>query len=165
MLKPSFAAAIAIAFLTTMPLLGCATTIVVPAPPGGWQRVDLPFRGRYTKVAESTFKNGRRFPVANATGAATVSVEPGKVIYDQTYVSRGETKRVIQVYSFGARDAHPNGADFEVVLSFRGMAGDTQGYSPDRNNPRLEAHRLPSGWALDLFTTDNNGVVGVLELQ
>jgi hypothetical protein len=134
MLKPTFAAAaLALTSLAALPLTGCTTTVVVHEVRGGG---DVPFRGQYTKVAESTFKNGRRIRVANANGAASVRVEPGKVTYDQTYVTRGEMKRVSQLYVFNPRDVHPIGnGDFEVVLSFRGMAGDTSGYSPDRNNP------------------------------
>jgi len=165
MLKPTFAAAaLALTSLAALPLTGCTTTTVVVREGRGGE---VPFRGLYTKVAESTFKNGRRIRVANANGAATVRIEPGKVTYDQTYVNRGELKRVSQLYVFNPGNVHPvGGGDYEIVLSFRGMAGDTSGYSPDRNNPRIEAHRLPGGaWAIDLFTTDNNGVIGILELQ
>ncbi len=120
----------------------------------------------YTKVAEATFKNGRRIRVANANGAASVRVDAGKVTYDQTYISRGQIKRVSQLYTFRGRDVRPMGnGEYEVVLTFQGMAGDTEGYSPDRNNPRLEVHPTSSGWAVDLFTTDNNGVIGILECQ
>jgi hypothetical protein len=126
----------------------------------------VPFAGVYAKFAEATFKNGRRYPVANANGAATVRIEHGKVTYDQMYVSQGMGKRVAQLYTFRPRDVRTfDNGDFEVILTFQRMDGDTAGYSPDRNNPRLEAHRGPTGWQIDLFTTDNNGVVGILECR
>ena len=59
---------------------------------------------------------------------------------------------------------HPDGG-YEVMLTFRGMAGDTSGYSPDRNAPKIEVHRTGGGWQLQLFTTDNNGVIGVVDFQ
>jgi hypothetical protein len=164
MRKPSLVVALAFASLFAVPL-GCApTTVVVQEAPHS--RVAVPFLGVYAKVAQGTFQNGRRIRVANAAGAATVRVEAGRVTFDQTYVWHGDLKRVVQTYSFGARDVRPlPGGDFELVLTFRTMSGDTQGYNADRIAPRLEAHRLPSGWQVDLFTTDNNGVVGVAECQ
>jgi hypothetical protein len=167
MLKPSFATAFALLFLAAVPL-GCTTTTYVVEPPARGRGGQVPFLGTYVKFAESTFRDGHRIRVANANGAASVRIEPGKVTYDQTYVTRGEMKRVSQLYTYAPGDVRPVGnGNYELVLTFRGMAGDTQGYSPDRNNPRLEVHRAPSpsGWQLDLFTTDNNGVIGVLELQ
>src|SRR5262245_30060573 len=105
MLKPSLAAAFALSLFSAVPLLGCTETVVVHEP-GVRHRGGVPFRGVYQKYAESTFKHGRRVRVANSNGAATVRVEHGRVTYDQTYVSHGEMKRVIQVYSFGAHDVH-----------------------------------------------------------
>jgi hypothetical protein len=122
--------------------------------------------GAYVKSAESTFKNGRRIRVANANGPALLRVDNGRVVYDQTYYTNGEIRRVVQVYTFGPRDLRPiGGGDMEAILTFRSMSGDTQNYNPDMNNPRLEAHRTGSGWALDLFTTDTRGVVGIVEFQ
>jgi hypothetical protein len=162
-LLSSLAVAVALSSLGALSL-GCTQTVVVREARG--RGVDVPFRGVYSKVAEATFKNGRRVRVANANGAATVRIDAGKVTYDQTYVARGEVRRVSQLYTFRARDVHPMGnGEYEVDLTFQGMGGDTQGYSPDRNNPKLEIHPTPSGWAVDLFTTDNNGIIGVLECQ
>src|SRR5262249_14871584 len=116
--------------------------------------------------AESTFKNGRRYPVANANGAATVRIEHGKATYGQMYVSQGMGKRVAQLYAFRARGVRTfDNGDLEALLPFRPKDGATADYGPYRNNPRLEAHHTPSGWQIDLFTTDNNGVVGILECR
>lgn len=163
--KPALTAATALLIFTALPLMGCMDTqnvVVHEQRPRG----DVPFRGLFSKVAEGTFKNGRRVRVANANGAATVRIERNRVIYDQTYVSHGELRRVIQTYSFSSRDVrHSGGNNYEVNLTFRGISGDTSGYSPDRNDPKLEAHRTGSGWVIELFTTDNNGIIGVVELQ
>lgn len=168
MLKSSLAA-IALTCLFALPSIGCTTTYVVQDDRGHRARAGgVPFNGFYTKFAEGTFKNGRRVRVANSNGSATVRIEHGKVVYDQTYVSHGDIKRVIQIYSFRGSDVQPiGGGDYEVNLTFRHITGDTSGYSPDRNNPKLEARRVPggSGWEIALFTTDNNGVVGIVELQ
>jgi hypothetical protein len=162
-LLPSLVTAVSLSMLGALSM-GCTETVVVHER--GHRSTDVPFRGMYAKFGEATFKNGQRIRVANANGAATVRVEPGKVTYDQTYLSGGMLKRVAQLYTFRARDVRTfDNGDFEVVLTFQRMDGDTSGYSPDRNNPRLEAHRVGSGWQIDLFTTDNNGVVGILECR
>ena len=103
---------------------------------------------------------------ANSNGPATLRVDRGKVTYDQAYVSQGEMRRVVQVYSFRHHDIHSlGGGDYEVNLTFRGIGGDTRGYSPDRHDPKLEMHRGPSGWEIYLYTTDNNNVIGIVEFQ
>lgn len=167
MIKPSLAAAAALSIASVTSLLGCVETYDGPVEHGHhYHQGVVPFRGVYQKFAESTFKNGRRIRVANANGPATVRIDRNKVTYDQAYVSNGEMKRVVQVYTFRSRDVHAmGGGDYEVNLTFRGIGGDTRGYSPDRNDPKLEAHRSGSGWEIYLYTTDNNGVIGVVELQ
>lgn len=157
--------ALGLATALALPLTGCAT-YVVEEPVVHHRGGGVPFRGTYVKYAESTFKHGRRVRVANSNGPATVRIDQGRVTYDQSYVSHGDMKRVVQVYSFHPHDVHPlGGGDYEVNLTFRGISGDTWGYSPDRNNPKLEVRRASGGWEISLFTTDNNGVVGVVELQ
>ena len=167
MLKTSFAVTFALVLLSVGPLGCMATAEVDSAPrPAARRGGNVPFHGVFAKFAEGTFRNGRRVRMANSNGSATVRVEHGRVTYDQTYVSGGMLKRVIQVYSFNPGDVrHAGPGDYEVMLTFRGISGDTYGYSPDRNDPRLEAHRVGSGWELSLLTTDNNGVVGVVEFQ
>ena len=164
----SIPASLALTFVMALPLAGC---VYEEGPPvehaaRGGRRGDVPFRGMYSKYAESTFKNGRRIRVANANGPATVRIEHGRLTYDQSYVSHGDMKRVVQVYSFHPHDVQSlGGGEYEVNLTFRSIGGDTSGYSPDRNNPKMEARRTAQGWEISLFTTDNNGVVGVVELQ
>lgn len=166
-MKPGILAATALVFASALPLMGCVEEQAVVVHHGARHRAaDVPFRGLYSKVAEGTFKHGRRIRVANANGAATVRIEHGRVVYDQTYVSQGEMRRVIQTYSFNPRDVrHTGGGDYEVFLTYRGISGDTYNYSPDRNNPKIEAHHDGGRWVIELFTTDNNGVIGIVELQ
>ncbi|MFT3768087.1 MAG: hypothetical protein QM820_21770 [Minicystis sp.] len=167
MLKPSLAASFALLLLSAAPL-GCMATVEEAPPPHAARHGGggVPFHGVFAKFAEGTFKNGRRVRMANSNGAATIRIDHGHVTYDQTYVSHGNLKRVIQSYAFSPGDVRRmGGSDFEVFLTFRGMSGDTYGYSPDRIDPKLEARRVGGGWEISLFTTDNNGVIGVVEFQ
>lgn len=132
------------------------------APPQG----DVPFKGTYTKYAETTFKNGRRVSVANANGVATLQIEAGKVTYAQTYSVRGKSQSVTQVYTFGSSDVKPAaGGAYDVAMVFQSMTGDTKNYSPDKNRPKIEARKQTAGWEIGLVTTDNNGVMGGVEFR
>lgn len=137
-----------------------------PPPPPAPPKADVPFKGVYTKFAEATWKNGRRYPVTNANGTATLNVQPGVVTYSQTYTARGKKRTVIQVYTFTQDQVKPvaNGG-YDVAMMFSSMTGDTEGYSPDKNNPKLQARKQASGWEVGLTTTDNNGVMGGVEFR
>ena len=133
-----------------------------PAPP----RADVPFKGTYTKYAEATWKNGRRVRVSNASGAATLHIEAGRVTYAQTYTVRGKVNRVTQVYTFTQEAVRPVGAQgYDVAMVFQSISGDTQSYSPDKNRPKIEARKQAGGWEIGLLTTDNNGVMGGVEFK
>lgn len=132
------------------------------APPGA----DVPFKGKYSKFAESTWKNGRPVRVANANGAATLTVEAGKVTYAQTYVNRGKTNHVTQVYTFTRENIRPvQAGGYDVAMTFQSISGDTQAYSPDKNNPQIQARKQAGGWEIGLITTDNNGIMGGVEFK
>jgi hypothetical protein len=125
-----------------------------------------PFDGTYTKVAEATWKNGRRVRVANANGSATLKIEGGRVTYAQTYTMRGKVNHVTQIYTFGPESMKPvQGGGYDVAIVYQSISGDTQNYSPDKNNPKLEARKQVAGWSLGLITTDNNGVMGGVEFK
>jgi hypothetical protein len=133
-----------------------------PAPP----RADVPFKGTYSKYAETTFKNGRRVSVSNKDAVATLTVAAGRATYAQTYTARGKKNTVVQVYTFGPENVKPTaGGGYDVALTFQSMSGDTQNYSPDKNNPKMEARKQASGWEIGLITTDNNGVMGGVEFK
>ena len=72
-------------------------------------------------------------------------------------------KRVTQLYTFRGRDVHPVPGGYEVVLTFQGMAGTLRATAPTATTPGSRSSQSPAGWQVDLFTTDNNGVVGVLD--
>lgn len=135
-----------------------------PAAPAAPQ-VDVPFQGKYSKVAEATWKNGRRVRVDNANGAATLHVEGGKVTYSQTYTARGKVNHVTQVYTFTQQQVKPVMGGYDVAMTFQTISGDTAGYSPDKNNPKIEARKQAGGWEIGLLTTDNNGVMGGVEFK
>lgn len=136
-----------------------------PAKPAAPQFA-VPFKGVYTKVAEATWKNGRRVRVANASGTAKLTVDAGKVTYAQAYYTRGKLNRVTQVYTFAPESMRPvQGGGYDVPMVFQSMSGDTQNYSPDKNNPKMEARKQVAGWEIGLITTDNNGVMGGIEFK
>lgn len=147
--------------------VGCTETVYVQEPaPRARARMHAPFRGTYHKVAEGTYKNGRRYPVANSNGTATLRVERGRVVYDQTYLTSSGVHRVVQVYTYGPGSVAPIGGDgYDVALVFQSMSGDTAHYNPDALHPKLEVHRTAVGWDVALFTTDTRGIVGVVEFQ
>lgn len=133
-----------------------------PSPP----RADVPFKGMYNKIAEATWKNGRRVRVANANGSATLTVEAGKVTYAQSYMNRGKMNNVTQVYTFTRENIKPvQGGGYDVAMTFQSISGDTQAYSPDKNNPKIEARKQTGGWEIGLLTTDNNGIMGGVEFK
>jgi hypothetical protein len=103
---------------------------------------------------------------ANSNGTATLTVEAGKVTYDQTYTSSGKTQRVVQTYSYAPTAVRPiAGGHYDITLTFVEMTGDTQHYSPDKNRPKLEARKQAAGWEMGLITTDDQGVMGGVEFK
>jgi hypothetical protein len=127
--------------------------------------VDVPFKGSYTKYAETAFRNGRRVRTANATGAATLVIASGKATFAQTYNARGKVAHVTQVYTFGPDGVKAVPGGFDVTLVWQSMDADTKSYSPDRNRPLLEVRKQASGWEIGLVTTDNNGIMGGVEFR
>jgi hypothetical protein len=139
-----------------------------PAPGGGTPAAtgDMPFLGKFSKYAEAAWKNGKRVRVSNSNGTATLTVESGKVTYDQTYTSGGKSQRVVQTYTFTPANVKSiGGGNYDVNLTFEAMTGDTQHYSPDKNRPLLEARKQGGTWEMGLVTTDNNGVMGGVEFK
>ncbi|APR81057.1 FKBP-type peptidyl-prolyl cis-trans isomerase FklB [Minicystis rosea] len=138
-----------------------------PPPPPPAPRMDVPFKGTYTKYSEATWKNGRRVSVSNASGAASITIDgAGKVTYAQSYTARGKKLNVTQIYTFGADSMKAiGGGSYDVALVFQSISGDTQSYSPDKNKPKLEARRQGNAWQIGLLTTDNNGVMGGVEFK
>lgn len=137
-----------------------------PAAPAAPPQGDVPFKGTYTKYAETTYKNGRRVSVSNAQGVATLQIEPGKVTYAQTYTARGKSQSVTQIYTFGSADVKTAASSaYDVPMVFQSMTGDTKNYSPDKNRPKIEARKQAAGWEIGLLTTDTNGVMGGVEFR
>jgi peptidylprolyl isomerase len=93
----------------------------------------------------------------NEAGTAVLRVEPGRVVYDQTWQENGTSKNVVQVYTFGAADVRASGPDhYDLALAFQSISGDTDAFSPDRNNVKIVAQRGSFGWELDLTMTDTS---------
>lgn len=134
-----------------------------PAPPP--PKVSVPFAGTYTMYAQATWKNGRRVSVGYNNANATLTITDGRATYDQTYLARGKKNRVIQVYTFNQAAMRPVAGGYDVPLVFQSISGDTQSYSPDKNNPKIEARKQAGGWQIGLLTTDNNGVMGGVEFK
>src|SRR5690242_19572065 len=92
-------------------LLGCEATPPPPppplhsppppiAPPDG----DVPFKGTYVRRAKISYRQGKRVREGNDLGTASIRIETGKVMYDQSYTARNEPKYVGQAYTFGTSD-------------------------------------------------------------
>lgn len=141
-----------------------------PVAPAAADAADVPFKGTYTRYAKATYdKNGRKISTLNAKGVGTLTIEPGKVIFDQTYTERsGAEARVTQTYSFTESDVRPiTGAasGFDVKLTFVNMDSSTKSYYPDDRNPKLQARKLAQGWQFGLLVMDGNGVNGGQEFR
>src|SRR5262245_8190527 len=87
-----------------------------PPPPAAF---DVPFKGKYTRTAKVTYKNGQRVRLVNAAGVATMTIEPGKVTYVQTYPENGKTSHVTETYTFTQADVHQAANGFDVPLTFQ----------------------------------------------
>jgi hypothetical protein len=142
---------------------GKAGTPMLPAGP------DVPFKGTYTRYAKVTYKDGQRIQTLNAKGVGTLTIEPGRVTFAQTYNdSDGREAHVTQTYSFGQNDVRPitgSVSGYDVALTFVKMDSDTKRYSPDKRNPQIQARKQASGWQIGLLLTDDNGVSGGQEFR
>ena len=128
----------------------------------------VPFAGSYKRTAKIAFRNGQRVTVANSKGLATLTIEPGKVTFDQTYpASDVPEARVTQTYHFTEADMKPaEGGGFDVALVFDKMESNTKNYFADDKDPKLQARRIgANAWQIGLLLKDANGTHGGSEFR
>lgn len=124
-----------------------------PAPEG-----DVPFTGTYQKHAKLAYENGHLVRGGNESTEATLTIQAGKVVYEQSRTADNATTTLAQAYTFTTAAVRALGPDrYEVALVFQGITGDTRQYAPDRDNVKLVAQRTASGWEVDLFMIDTRG--------
>ncbi len=126
---------------------------------------EVAFAGTFTKYAVSTFKNGKRVVSTNNSGQQTITIGQGKAIWAQTYTSGGKVSHVTQTYAYTQSDVKEVPGGFDVALVWQNMEADTKSYSPDKNQPKLQARKQGTAWQIGLLTTDNNGVSGGVEFK
>jgi hypothetical protein len=128
---------------------------------------DVAFGGKYTKTAEFTMRNGRRFSSGSSKGTASIMVGGGKVVWAQSYPGDDvPTAIVTQTYSYAPENVKKVSGGFDVALTFVNMDSNTKNYNPDKSNPNLQAREIKGvGWQIGLTTTDTNGVFAGTEFR
>jgi hypothetical protein len=154
-------------------LAGCGSVapvvpvvVIAPAaepaaePPAEEERAaEVPFLGTYPRYAVASFKDGEAFETLNAAGTSSLTIERGRVKYEQRYEKLGRERHVVQVYTFDVGAVRRAREAYDIQLVHKSIEGNVPEYSPDSGSPRLVVRKRPWGWEAVLWSVDTSHVV------
>ncbi len=112
----------------------------------------LSIEGEFVRVASESFsQGGRRTRQANESGASTLSIQKGSLVFKQDY-----NKGIEQAYSFPEDFPLVFRNKCTIALSFESINNNT-GYNPDSVDPKLECVNTEEGLRLTFSATDTTG--------
>ena len=112
----------------------------------------LSIEGEFLRVASESFsQSGRRTRQANESGASTLSIQKGSLIFKQDY-----NKGIEQIYSFPDDTPLVFRNKCVIALSFESI-NNNAGYNPDSVDPKLECVNTEEGLRLTFSATDTTG--------
>ncbi len=117
----------------------------------------MPVQGKFVILSNVTLRDGRPANLTNENATGTITVEKGKVTFQQTYSGGKAT----QIYIVPDHAPQSVSGEFEIPVKWESIQTD-DAYNPDSVNPRLVYSPTADGPRLVLRFLDTKGVEGIV---
>jgi hypothetical protein len=117
----------------------------------------VPVQGKFVIISNVTLRDGRPAGLSNENARGTITVEKGKVTFEQDYPGG----RATQVYVLPEHAPQTVSGEFEIPIKWESIKTE-DAYNPDSVKPRLIYSPTADGPRLVLRFTDTTGVEGIV---